>query len=164
MNSKKTGIAISSIMGFFWCIIGSITLTHTCRVATIAGAFVATGALLYANVSQSSALTKFNRNIFVLAMAFEIIGIAGAVWLLIAFREPTFIWSAVASIVGLHFIGLWLATDDRTYLGITIAMCGTGLVSALLPFPARMQVAGLASAMVLWLGAAQRLKRRPATA
>jgi hypothetical protein len=162
--SEKTGMAISSIMGFFWCLAGALALPQAGRVGAMAAAFLVSGALLYANASRPTAASKFNRKIFSVAVAFEVVGIAAAVWLLTRSHEPTLIVPVIAVIVGLHFIGMWLATDNRTYLGIAVAMSVAGLGSTLLPFPARMQVAALASAIILWAGAAQRLNKRSPTA
>jgi hypothetical protein len=155
MSSKKTGIAILSIMGLLWCLVGAITLPHTWRMTVIAGALIVYAALLYANASRPSALTKLDGETFALAVAFEVIGIAAAAGFLLASHQPTYILAAIAVVVGLHFIGMWLATDNKAYLGIAAAMCGVGLASVFLPSPARMQVAGLGSAIVLWVGAAQ---------
>ena len=160
MGSKKTGIAILSTMGFLWCLIGAVAFPYAWRMVVALFAFLILVALLYATARKTSAPTKLDGKIFGMSLAFEIGGIIAAVWLLNSFHEPTFILPAITVIVGLHFIGMWFATDNVTYIQIAIAMCGVGPVSAILPFPIRMQVAGLSSAVILWAGAAVGLSKR----
>jgi hypothetical protein len=65
---------------------------------------------------------------------------------------------AVGVIVGLHFIGLWMATGSRRFLGIAAAMCAVSVFSASLPvayayLDLRVAVCGFGNAIVLWIGA-----------
>jgi hypothetical protein len=92
-----------------------------------------------------------------MAVLFEAAGILGTVWLLKQFGLSQLLMPAIGSIVGLHFLGLWKATDLRVFLWTALAMCLVCGVAALLPV-ARANgevnwsqiVAGLGSAVVLW--------------
>jgi hypothetical protein len=44
------------------------------------------------------------------------------------------VYPAIGCIVGLHFIGLWLATRSTQFLRITAGMCFVSLLSMLKPF------------------------------
>ena len=164
MSNQKTGVAILSVMGFVWCTAGAILLPPPWRAAATVGASIICGALLYANASGPAVLARLDRRIFALAAAFEIVGIFIAIRFLVISHQATFIPAAIAAIVGLHFVGMWLASDNRTYLGIAAAMCGAGLASVFLSPPARMQVAALASGITLWAGAARGIWKRSAAA
>jgi hypothetical protein len=154
MPGQKRGVIILSVMGCVWCVATAFTLPSAMRSVTIAAALLVTGLLLLAIRSRAFATPgKFDRKIFRLSVVFETIVIFAAIFLLNYFHAAPFILSAIAIIVGLHFIGMWRATDKRMYLGIAAAMCLAGLVAAGLPPPLRFQVSGFGSALSLWIGA-----------
>lgn len=114
-------------------------------------------ALIIALVVRPSTLGgKFRGGIYGGAIAFEVVAIiAGSIVL----QRPDlqqFILPFVGFVVGLHFIGLWKATDLPLFLWIAAAMCIVCAVAAFLPSSSaagidlRTAVTGLGSALVLW--------------
>ena len=101
---------------------------------------------------------KLDRKIFWLSVGFEIVAIIAAGYLLTAAHAPSYILAAIAIIVGLHFIGMWLATGRRDYLAVCAAMCALGVAAFFLTPPLRMLLPGFGSALTLWT-AAFRLSR-----
>jgi hypothetical protein len=70
---------------------------------------------------------------------------------------PQFLSPAIGFIVGLHFLGLWKATDLRVFLWTALSMCLVCGLAAFLPgttengsVDVRRAVAGLGSALMLW--------------
>ncbi len=68
------------------------------------------------------------------------------------------VYSAIGCIVGLHFIGLWLATGSSRFLHITAGMCVVSVVSMVVPFTwhavgLRYLLLGVGNAAVLWFAA-----------
>lgn len=61
-------------------------------------------------------LGTFRGHIYGIAVAFEVAAIFGTIWLLGQFALSQFLLPAIAFIVGLHFLGLWKATDLRVFL------------------------------------------------
>lgn len=124
------------------------------RGMAIVAALLVTGLLLLA-IGRGAFATpgKFDTKIFRLSVVFETVAIFAAIFLLNYFHAATFILSAIAIIVGLHFVGMWRATDKRMHLEIAAAMCLAGVAAAGLPPPLRYQVAGFGSAFSLWIGA-----------
>ena len=97
----------------------------------------------------------FRGHIYGIAVAFE--AIFGTIWLLRQFALSQFLLPAIGFIVGLHFLGLWKATDLRVFLWTALAMCLVCSVAAFLPgatengnVDVRRVVTGLGTALVLW--------------
>jgi hypothetical protein len=83
--------------------------------------------------------------------------ILGTIWLLRQFALSQLLLPAIGLIVGLHFLGLWKATDLRVFLWTALAMCLVCGVAAFLPgatengnIDVRRVVTGLGTALVLW--------------
>jgi len=73
---------------------------------------------------------------------------------------------AIGFIVGLHFLGLWKATDLRVFRWTAVAMCLVCGIAAFLPSATpngnvdlRRAVTGLGCALVLWGASAWGLVR-----
>jgi hypothetical protein len=105
---------------------------------------------------QPAYAMRFDAPVYGYALAF---GIAGVVLAALALRAPGrrgFIAPVVAIIMGLHVIGLWIATGQRLFLGVTLGLSAAGLIA--LGWPSRpggtadprLAIAGLGSAIVLW--------------
>jgi hypothetical protein len=102
-------------------------------------------------------LGTFRPAIYGMAVSFEAGAIFTAIWLLKRFALPQFLLPAIGFIVGLHFLGLWKATDLRNFLWIALSMCTVCGLAAFLPgvtengdVDLRTVAAGLGSALVLW--------------
>jgi hypothetical protein len=130
------------------------------RGPLIATAILISAVLIVRGRKQSAGAGELDRKIFLLSVGFEIVAILAAIYFLIAARRSAFILPALTIIVGLHFIGMWLATGKRDYLSVCAVMCALGFVAVFLPPPFRMQVAGFGSALTLWI-AAFRISARP---
>ena len=162
MGNGKTGVVILSVMGLLWCFGGSLTLPSVWRgIAGFGGLLIST-ALLYSNSVIPATPGKLDGRIFRLSVTFEFVGIGLVAWILIAAHYQGFIFPAVVIIVGLHFIGMWLATGKAAYATLAGVMCGTGLLAALMPFPVRTQISGIGSAIALWGVALQDIFSRTA--
>jgi len=102
------------------------------------------------------ASAKFRGLIYGGAVAFEVIVIVLGSILLQRSTLQQFILPFVGFVVGLHFIGLWKATDLRLFLWIAVAMCLVCTVAVFLPsrrsygVDPRIAVTGIGSAVILW--------------
>ena len=101
-------------------------------------------------------------HVYGIAIAFEVAAILATICLLRLFARPHFLMPAIGFIVGLHFLGLWKATDLQVFLWTSLALCIVCGLAAFLPgatengdVNVRQALAGLGSALVLW-GAALR--------
>ncbi len=98
--------------------------------------------------------TTFRGDVDGIAVTFEVMGIIAAVWLLRRLGRARFLLPAIGFIVGLHFIGLWRATDLSVFVWVAAAMC---LICGLAVFApetrtidTRRVIAGFGSALVRW--------------
>jgi hypothetical protein len=100
----------------------------------------------------------FQTRAYLVSVVAEVVAIYAASSLLTRHGAQQQVLPAVGVIVGLHFIGLWLATRSRRFLSITAGMCLVSLVSMVLPFGLhgvglRFLVLGAGNALVLWWNA-----------
>lgn len=158
MNNAAIGATVGTAFGCAWGIVGSLGLPRDARTAGIVVASGISAALIVALVVHPNTLTstKFRGWIYGGAIAFEVIVIIlGSIPL----QRPSlqqYILPFVGFVVGLHFIGLWKATDLRLFLWIAAAMCLVCVVAAFLPsrrpdgVDLRIAVTGIGSAVVLW--------------
>jgi hypothetical protein len=93
----------------------------------------------------------FNRKIFALAVVFEVIAIVLAQTWLIAHGLIAYLLPVVGMLVGLHFIGLWLAWQRRSFLTLAGAMVTVNILAIALPLPmeGRLALSGFGSAAAL---------------
>jgi hypothetical protein len=99
--------------------------------------------------------SSFRGDVYGIAVALQAVGIIGAVLLLKRLAVPQFLMPAIGFIVGLHFLGLWQATDLPMFAWVALAMCSVCGVAALIPVRNgntdwRRVVTGFGSALVLW--------------
>ena len=100
----------------------------------------------------------FRRRAYTVTVILELAALVAATNLLPRAGFGDELIPAVGVIVGLHFIGLWMATGLRRFLWIAFAMCAASAISAFLPMAytgldPRVAVCGFANALVLWAGA-----------
>jgi len=102
----------------------------------------------------------FRLPVYNAAVAFEICAITIAIWFLRKRGRIDLIPPVIGLIVGLHFVGLWKATDLFSFVWTALAMC---VVSAYALFSPpfgtmagerRRVIAGFGCALVLWISAA----------
>lgn len=164
MDRRTIGSVVGVVAGCVWGIGGATGLPRPWQ-AWAAGSSIGISVVLIAALAMTYGqrqLGTFRRSTYGLAVAFEAGAIFTAIWLLKRFDLPQFLLPAIGFIVGLHFLGLWKATDLRVFLWIALAMCIVCGLAAFLPgvtengnVDLRTVVAGLGSALVLW-GAALR--------
>lgn len=102
----------------------------------------------------------FRLRAYRLAVIFEAIGVPAA-FALLGGRSTTAIYlpTAVAVIVGLHFLGVVVAFRSRLYIWVAVAMCAFGVAALAAPASpaARITLVGLGCGSVLWVTAVARL-------
>jgi hypothetical protein len=99
----------------------------------------------------------FRGQTYGVAVALEAAGIVMVVWSLRHLSLQQFLLPAIGFVVGLHFIGLWKATDMSLFRWVAGALCTICVVAAFSPsltenggIDVRRVVAGLGCALVLW--------------
>ena len=96
----------------------------------------------------------FYGKVYGVAVAFEVVAIiAVSIWLRRT-EASSLLSPAIAIIVGQNFLGLWLSVGAALFLGLTVALCTVGIVGVRSPAGHRLPVAGLASALALWVAGA----------
>ncbi len=157
MSNANIGAIVGAAFGCAWGIVGSLGLPPRFRTLSIIFAVGVSLALIIALVVRPSTLRgKFRGGIYGGAIAFEVIAIIAGSIVLQRPELQEFILPYIGFVVGLHFIGLWKATDLLLFLWIAAAMCLVCAVAAFLPSTSttgvnlRTAVTGLGSAVVLW--------------
>lgn len=120
--------------------------------------------------SDVSPLHKpFNNQLYAIDVAIESVAIAVAIALFRRTRRSDLIAPSTAVIVGLHFIGLWVASGLNVFLFLA---AGLTVVGALAMLPGletisehrglrnpRLALCGFGSSLVLWTGCALSIPR-----
>jgi hypothetical protein len=162
------GATIGVVFGCAWGIAGATALLapwHAWAIGSSIGiSIVLVVALSLAQKRRTSG--TFRGRIYGIAVVFEVVAIVATIWLLKLFGLPHLLMPAIGFIVGLHFLGLWKATDLRVFLWTAVAMCLVCGIAAFLPSATangnvdlRRAVAGLGCALVLWGASAWSLVR-----
>src|SRR6516162_3763311 len=162
------GATIGVVFGCVWGIAGSTALLapwHAWAIASIMGISMVLFVALCL-VQKHRTPGAFRARIYGLAVVFEVVAIVATIWLLKQFGVPHLLMPAIGFIVGLHFLGLWKATDLRVFLWTAVAMCLVCGIAAFLPSATangnvdlRRAVTGLGCALVLWGASAWSLVR-----
>jgi hypothetical protein len=100
----------------------------------------------------------FRTPAYLVSVVAEVLAINAVSILLPRFGAQRQVLSAVGVIVGLHFVGLWIATRSPGFLRITAGMCFVSLLSRIMPFTwhaigLRYLLLGGGNAIILWLAA-----------
>ena len=164
MDGSNIGPVVGVAFGCAWGVAGATALPPPSQTWAI-GCSIAISAVLivaFALPHKQRHSSTFRGHIYGIAVAFEVAAIFGTIWLLRQLALSRFLFPAIGFIVGLHFLGLWKATDLRVFLWTALAMCLVCGVAAFLPggtengnVDLRRVVTGLGTALVLW-GAAVR--------
>ena len=162
LEASAIGAMVGVAFGCAWGLAGAAALRSPWRAWT-GGLSVAVSAILIGALAVSP--TKhpsgvFRGSVYGTAVAGEAMAIFLGVWLLRRFGLSGFLLPVIGFIVGLHFLGLWKATDLSLFLWTALAMCAVCVLAAFLPSPggagsvnARAVVTGLGCALVLWSAA-----------
>lgn len=154
MSGDQIGTIVGVAFGCAWGIAGTLPLPPLWRTAGILGSIAASVILIMLIRGAPGTVDgHFNGTIYGVAVTAEVIAIVIAGVTLSQTGHGSFIPPAVAVIVGLHFIGLWLATNTVTFLWLAAALCAIGLGAAAVEKSARLPVAGIGSALALWAAA-----------
>src|SRR5215469_2710594 len=151
MSGDQIGTMVGVVFGCAWGIAGTLPLPPIWRTAGILGS-IAASAILFMLIrgAPAPAAGHFNGAIYGIAVTAEVVAIVIAGVILSRTGQGSFIPPVVAAIVGLHFIGLWLATGNATFLWLSGALCAVGLGAAAMAQGARLPAAGIGSALALW--------------
>jgi hypothetical protein len=159
---QKLSRLIGWFFGTFWSLLGASALPRPYdRIGSVLAAVIAIIFLarLWRNEPPADApRPRFRMSIYTIAVVAELLGMYAAALLLPRFGGSQQVYPAIGCIVGLHFIGLWLATRSQRFLHITVGMCLVSLFSMLTPFTwhtigLRYLLLGAGNAIILWLAA-----------
>ncbi len=148
--------------GAFWALLGAFALPRPydragCALAVVIALIFLLRLLKYEPLLDS-ARPLFKTSAYLIAVVAELLGMYTAALVLPRFGAQQQVYSAIGCIVGLHFIGLWLATRSPRFLHITAGMCFVSLLSTIMPFTwhtigLRYLLLGVGNATVLWVAA-----------
>ncbi len=156
------GSAIGLFFGGVWSVLGARALSPGWPLPVAAAGIVLTAALIFrlwrAPMRPGAGPAMFRSRYYIAAVALELIALNVAGNLLQRYGLASYLLTSVGIIVGLHFIGLWLATRMPRFLWIAGTMCAVSTLAAFLPaasagFNPRNAATGFANAVVLWIGA-----------
>ena len=152
-----TGALIGLAFGAAWLLVGSNAFGGS------AGTAVACGGLVLFAVAAARVIRRGNRlqagpfkaSYYIAAVIAEVVAIAVAKSWLDARGQESLLLPIVGIIVGLHFIGLWLASRQRLFAWLSGAMVAINLAALVLPLPVRgpQMVSGFGSAAALFVAA-----------
>jgi hypothetical protein len=153
---------IGWFFGTFWALLGAFALPHPydsagCALAVFIALIFLVRLWRY-EPPAGAARPTFRMWVYLIAVAAELFGMYMAALILPRYGAQQLVYSTVGCIVGLHFIGLWLATRSTRFLHITAGMCCVSLLSMVVPFSwhaigLRYLLLGAGNSMVLWLAA-----------
>jgi hypothetical protein len=158
MDKSAIGSAIGIAFGCWWGVAGSKGLPpHWQQIGSTLSIAISVALLIALFFPRPRPATMiFRGHVYGIAVLFEVLALMGANALLNRFHLLGFLLPAVGLIVGLHFIGLWRATDRTVFLAITAGMCAISIIAVFIPATAghganpRQIVTGLGCALVLW--------------
>ncbi|MDE2150357.1 MAG: hypothetical protein KGJ55_11145 [Gammaproteobacteria bacterium] len=154
MSGDQIGSIIGVAFGCAWGIAGGVSLPSPWRVATIIGSLLISACLvILIGRFEGTATGHFDGATNGTAVAGEVVAIVIAAIALNRTRHSSLIPPAVAAIVGLHFLGLWRATGNFSFVWLAGALCAVGFLAGILPRSARLSVTGIGSAVALWAAA-----------
>ena len=164
LHRPSLGPVIGVAFGCAWGVAGASALPRPWQAWAIGSSIGISVVLILALAlpHRQRLPVTFRGHVYGIAIAFEVAAILATICLLRLFARPHFLMPAIGFIVGLHFLGLWKATDLQVFLWTALALCIVCGLAAFLPgatengdVNVRQAVAGLGSALVLW-GAALR--------
>jgi hypothetical protein len=159
---QKLSRLIGWFFGAFWALLGASALPHPYdRFGFAIALLIALIFLLRLwryGAFTLAARQQFSMSVYLIAVGAELLGMYLAALWLPRYGEQQQVYSVVGCIVGLHFIGLWLATWSPRFLNITAGMIIVSLVSMIIPFTwhtigLRYLLLGAGNAIVLWIAA-----------
>jgi hypothetical protein len=159
------GSFIGAGFGLGWAVGGCLGLSGRPRVFGITLSALFTLLLSIALWNAHTHATGANQaapgdwNVYGVAVVLEVIAIVVSVRILAHRGLSDRIMPVIGIIVGLHFIGLWIATHQPVFPFVTAGMVAACAAAFQFKGSARTVVTGLGCAAVLWLSAASTLVR-----
>jgi len=155
------GVRGAVIMSFFGAIFFALTLAWQWQISGVTLAFpfivfaLIASAGLYAirHGADGGGLSRKVRKAILWSSTAEGIGIFVAVNVLTNLHRPELRLPATALIVGLHFLPIAAAAATRRFYILGAVLIGIAAVGFVLSPPAGGEVAGIASAICLWIAA-----------
>lgn len=149
-RSRPIPATIGTIFGGLWALIAAMALPPHWRfsIAVIAG--LTTLLLVVRLWRETEPLSGsderlFGRKSYQIAVVVEVAAIYTASAILPRFGWQSYLLQVVGVIVGLHFIGLWVATRSERFLGIAGGMCVISSMALLFPTTAHPSMYGIFS-------------------
>jgi hypothetical protein len=160
-NSRKPiAGSIGLVFAGFWSVLCALALRGVAQVLVFAGGPLLSVLLivrLWRAHRRGGGTAIFRRRVYVLAFILEVAALNAVAFLLPRFGLGTYLVPAVGLVVGLHFIGLWLAAGFPRFLWIAACMSAVSISSMTLPASAlffatdlRNAACSLGNAVVLW--------------
>lgn len=149
---------IGTLFGGLWAVLGANALpSRWSTAAAIAGLSIT--ALLVIHLFRGESADQaslFRRRAYIVAVVLEVVGLYAAMSLLPQYKLESHAIQVIGFVVGLHFIGLWLASKSKRFIWICASMCAVSLLGTLLPnavpghFNVRDAVTAYGCALALW--------------
>jgi hypothetical protein len=161
-SGRPVAGTIGLVFGGLWFSLGTMGLPRGLQLLVASMGLLVTIALIATLWSRrgpaGSGAGLFRRRGYIIAVALEVVAIYAASTLLARNGLQGYLIQAVGMIVGLHFIGLWQATQLSRFLWIAGCMCVVSALATFLPnalggFDPRDMVTDFGNALVLWIGA-----------
>lgn len=148
---------VGTAFGGLWSVLGAMALPRSWTVAAVvAGVLVTALLLVQRRRGTATGSSLFRRRAYIVAVVLEVAGLYVAMQLLAMYGLERYFVQALGLVVGLHFIGLWVASGLRRYLWLCLAMCVVSLIGIVLPGAAaghlnmRNLVTAYGCALALW--------------
>jgi hypothetical protein len=146
---------IGLFFGLLWLVVGATGVPRAAAAVVVAVGILVFGLAAWRVIRRGSRRNRFDRRYYAAAVIAELVGIAFAQHWLSVHGHNDMLFPVVGVIVGLHFVGLWLAASDRRYLWLAAALVAINLAGILLPFSraGRAVVSGFGSSLSLLIAA-----------
>jgi hypothetical protein len=159
--TARRGAFVVLAFALVWLWVGTSTLAMPWRAVIGGVGVVALAATAWRVLRRPVALgntRRFVRRRFWIAVAFEVIAGSAAGSLLGNGGLIGYLWPTIGIIVALHFIGLWWATGDRSYLTLMATMLAVNVIALFFPAggAAMLAICGLGSATCLAVAVSRR--------
>ena len=153
LNGPQVGLIVVACFGVLWASVGASVLRSPQRIGVIASAIIVALLLMMQSPRLHQHTSYFHPDCYVYSVVFEVLGILLAIIFIRRFADRSLIPPVVAIVVGLHFIGLCLATGQDVFIWLAIALCLCGALGVLASPAWRRPVTGFGSALALWASA-----------
>lgn len=150
LSGPQLGLIVVAFFGALWAAVGASVLRTTPRVGIIVAAIIVAILLVMQAPRMRAGGGYFHGDAYMYSVLFEVIAIALAIVLIRRFADRSLIPPVIAIVVGLHFIGLRLATGQDVFIWLAVTMCLFGAAAAMASRTLRLPIAGFGSAIALW--------------